>query len=222
MYIIIAGCGRVGSQLAQFMSYEGHDVVVIDKDPKSFQRLGGTFNGITLAGIAFDEELLREAGIEKADAFVAVTNFDNTNMMAAEIASKIYRVSIVIARLYNPDKEPTYRRMGIDYICGTSLLAERIKEKLLQGEIAIRQERLDVGIHLVEFAIPPEIAEKNASILNDGKRMRLVSLFRAGREIDWNESTLLRQGDRVVVALKKEGWGVLEDLLGKESACQTS
>lgn len=87
MHIIIAGCGRVGSQLALYLSYEGHDVAIIDKDPASFGRLGSTFNGIVLEGVAFDEEVLLEAGIEKAEAYAAVTNYDNTNLMAAEMGA---------------------------------------------------------------------------------------------------------------------------------------
>ncbi|MFA5338299.1 MAG: NAD-binding protein [Candidatus Omnitrophota bacterium] len=98
MYVIIVGCGRVGSELAKLLSNEGHDVVVIDKSPSSFDRLGGTFNGITLVGNGFDQDLLKSAGIEKADAFCTVTNGDNTNLISAQVAKKIFNVPKVIAR----------------------------------------------------------------------------------------------------------------------------
>ncbi len=99
MYVVIVGCGRVGSELAKLLSQEGHNVVVIDKEQRSFARLGHAFNGITLTGNGFDVELLKEAGIEKTDAFCAVTNGDNTNIMAAQVAKKIFKVPKVIARI---------------------------------------------------------------------------------------------------------------------------
>ena len=99
MYVIVVGCGRVGSQLATFLSEEGHDVAIIDKTADAFRRLGSTFNGLTVQGLGFDQDTLREAGVEKADVFAAVTDLDNTNMMAVEVATKIFSVPRAIARL---------------------------------------------------------------------------------------------------------------------------
>jgi len=218
MNVIVAGCGRVGSQLAELLSYEAHNVVVIDSDRRSFRRLGGTFNGVTLEGVAFDEELLHEAGIESADAFAAVTNFDNTNLMAAEIASNVYRVPTVMSRLYNPDKELTFYKMGIDYVCSTTLIADRIREKLFQPEeVIIQQDRLDVGIQVVEFSVPEDAEGKLAGDLNYGVSSRLIVLMRDNKAIEWNESTPLRRRDRVIVTMRKEGWRVIKGCLGEDS-----
>jgi len=96
MYVIIVGCGRVGSELAKILSSEGHNVVVIDRNPESFRRLGQSFNGLTLVGSGFDTELLRSAGISQADAFCAVTNGDNTNLISAQVAKKIFKVPKVL------------------------------------------------------------------------------------------------------------------------------
>ncbi len=222
MYVIVAGCGRVGSQLAQFLSYERHDVVVIDKDAKSFKRLGGTFNGITLEGVAFDEELLLRAGIERADAFAAVTNFDNTNLMAAELASSIYKVPIVVTRLYNSDKELTFRRLGIDYVCGTTLVADRIKARLLSRDLLIHHERLDVGVHVVELNVPAYSEGKRAGDLHDDVKVRLVTLFRSGKEMEWDNQTTLKVGDLLVLAVRQEGWLVVDEFLNPSEACQIS
>src|SRR5665647_2805334 len=151
MHVIVAGCGRVGSQLSEFLSYEGHDVMVIDKDPEAFNRLGAAFNGITIEGVAFDEEVLAEAQAEKADAFAAVTNQDNTNLMTAELATTIYEIPKVVSRLYYPERELTFFKMGIEYVCSTTLLTDRIKELLIKGEdIFVQQDRLDLGLQLVE------------------------------------------------------------------------
>ncbi len=135
MNVVVVGCGRVGSQLATMLSIEGHNVTVIDKSDDAFRRLGGTFNGVTIVGLGFDEEILEEAGIRDADAFAAVTNLDNTNLMAAEVARKIFEVPHVVARLYNPARERTYQQLGLDYVCGTTLVAEVLVDKISVGAV---------------------------------------------------------------------------------------
>ncbi len=206
MYIIIAGCGRVGAQLAGLLSDEGHDVVVIDKDAKSFERLGGSFNGVTLEGVAFDEEILLEAGIRDADAFIALTNYDNTNLMAAEVAKCVYEVPTVLSRLYYVEKELTFFKMDIDYICSTTLTAERFEEKLFQGTDTISlQDRPELGVKLLEFQVRPEAARRRAGDLNSGVNSRLVAVIRNGVMLPLDGELFLEPADRLVVALRKEG-----------------
>jgi len=131
MHIIIVGCGRVGSQLATMLSSEGHDVVIIDKSAKSFKRLGSAFNGITITGIGFDADILKRAGVERADAVAAVTNGDNSNIMIGQIAKRMYNVPKVIARMYDPGRAVIYKKFGLDTICMTTIGANLIKGKLL-------------------------------------------------------------------------------------------
>jgi len=131
--VIVVGCGRVGSQLAGMLSDDGHNVCVIDRNPQAFHNLGSDFNGSTLAGHGFDEDTLIQAGIEEADALIAVTQLDNTNMMAVEVADKLFGVPHVIARMSNPDHERAYMQLGIDYVCDTSLIAEELMAKLMSG-----------------------------------------------------------------------------------------
>jgi len=133
MNIVVVGCGRVGSQLATMLSVEGHNVVVIDRDENAFRRLGGTFNGVTIKGLGFDEEVLEEAGIREADALAAVTDLDNTNLMTVEVARKIFGVPHAVARLYNPGRERTYQLLDLDYVCGTTIVAESMMEKIKAG-----------------------------------------------------------------------------------------
>ncbi|OFW57635.1 MAG: hypothetical protein A2W01_03800 [Candidatus Solincola sediminis] len=228
MHIIITGCGRVGAHLAQFLAYEGHNVVVIDRNPNSFNRLGGTFNGITMQGVAFDEELLKEAGIETADALAAVTNYDNTNMMTAEIASNIFKVPTVIARLYNPDKKQTFHKMGIDYVCGTTLLAERIMDKLLQGNLIVLNEDPELGVEIVELTVDNASRDRAISSVHDINKHKVLSLFSGNKNIEWDDDTRLNPGDRLVMAVK-EGttrilsffWGV-KDTGDKQLSSQVS
>ena len=131
--VIIVGCGRVGSRLANMLSDNGSNVCCIDKNPDAFTNLGRNFNGTALQGVGFDEDVLERAGIEECDVLAAVTQFDNANLMCAEVANRLYGVPHVIARLYNPDHERSYMQLGIDYVCGTSLVAEDVFSKIVSG-----------------------------------------------------------------------------------------
>ncbi len=131
--VIVIGCGRVGSQLANMLSDNGDNVCCIDRKADSFANLGRNFNGATVQGIGYDESTLVRAGIEECDMLAAVTQYDNANLMCAEVASRLYNVSHVIARLYNPDHERAYTQLGIDYVCGTSLVAEEMFSKVIAG-----------------------------------------------------------------------------------------
>ena len=131
--VIVVGCGRVGSQLASMLSDNGANVCVIDLKADAFANLGRNFNGSTVQGVGFDEDTLVKAGVDECDVMAAVTQSDNANLMCAEVASRLFGVPHVIARLYNPDHERAYMQLGIDYVCGTSLVAEDIFSKVVAG-----------------------------------------------------------------------------------------
>ena len=127
MRTVIVGCGRVGSNLARWLGEEGDDVTVIDFNEQAFNRLGEDFPGEMVFGTGVDEDVLRRAGTEHADAFVAVTNTDSTNIMAAQLARYHFGVKQVICRLYDPARESIYAELGLQTICATTLSAEAIK-----------------------------------------------------------------------------------------------
>ena len=131
--VIVVGCGRVGSQLANMLSDNGSNVCVIDRNVDAFANLGRNFNGSTIQGVGFDEDVLIRAGVEECDVLAAVTQLDNTNLMCAEVANHLFGVPHVISRLYNPDHERAYMQLGIDYVCGTSLVAEDVFSKIVSG-----------------------------------------------------------------------------------------
>ena len=131
--VIVVGCGRVGSQLASMLSDNGANVCVIDLKADAFANLGRNFNGSTVQGVGFDEDTLVKAGVDECDVMAAVTQSDNANLMCAEVASRLFGVPHVIARLYNPDHERAYMQLDIDYVCGTSLVAEDIFSKVVSG-----------------------------------------------------------------------------------------
>ena len=127
MRVVILGCGRTGANLARMLAAEGHQVTVIDKARASFSRLGPDFTGNMVIGIGIDEDVLRRAGIEGAEAFVAVTNGDNTNAMSAQMARDIFGVPRVICRIYDPLRAEIYRKLGLEVICPTLWGATQIK-----------------------------------------------------------------------------------------------
>jgi trk system potassium uptake protein len=137
--VVIVGCGRVGSRVALELTQQGHEVTIIDRDPASFSKaqargvLPNDFPGNVVVGDGTDSELLRRAGIEKADWFVAVTEGDNRNIMAAQIAKVIYQVPTVVCRIYDPARERIYRKLGVQTYCPTIEGARRIESLLSEG-----------------------------------------------------------------------------------------
>lgn len=130
MKIVILGCGRVGAHLARMLTEEGNQVTVIDRNRAAFARLGEDFPGNVVVGTGIDEDVLRRAGIEGADAFVSVTNGDNTNVMAAQLVKRLFKVPRAMCRIYDPLREEIYRNMGLETFCPTVWGAMRIKELL--------------------------------------------------------------------------------------------
>ena len=131
--IVIVGCGRVGSTLARKLVAEGHDVSVVDELVASFARLGEDFGGQMVVGSGIDEEVLRRAGIEAADCFASVTNGDNRNIMAAQIAKEVFKVNRVITRIYDPIRAEVYRELGLETICPTTIGADVLDEFFRTG-----------------------------------------------------------------------------------------
>jgi trk system potassium uptake protein len=206
--VIVVGCGRVGSQLATMLSVEGHNVVVIDKNDEAFKRLGGTFNGVTIVGLGFDEEVLEEAGVREADAFAAVTDLDNTNLMAAEVARKIFSVPHVVARLYNPARERTYQQMDMDYVCGTTLVAETLVEKIKAGH---GHHLADIGdVEIIEFKSNAAVAGKRVVDVEIDHQFRICGVARGTTTFVPRYDTILQAGDVLMGAVKQEDWAKIE------------
>jgi trk system potassium uptake protein len=134
MKIIIMGCGRVGSRLANVLDSEGHEVVVVDRNQQSFRRLKEDFGGRTVLGTGIDEDVLVRAGVEGADIFVATTEGDNRNLMSAQIAQNVFKVPMVIARTYDPGRSEIYEKMGLKTYCPTLVGARLLHEMILGKE----------------------------------------------------------------------------------------
>jgi len=128
--VVILGCGRVGATLATQLDRAGHTVSVIDSNGDSFQRLGTKFRGEKITGNGVDEEVLRRAGIVSADAFIAVTNGDNRNIMASQIAKEIFNIKKVVCRIYDPLRQVTFSELGLETICPTTIVTDLLLNAL--------------------------------------------------------------------------------------------
>ncbi len=213
MYVIIVGCGRVGSQLAKLLSGEGHDVVVVDKSQSSFDRLGETFNGLTLVGNGFDLELLKNAGIEKAQAFCAVTNGDNTNLISAQVAKKIFNVKTVIARVYDPQRAYIYQDLGLDIISGTVLFASMIRDKIIESRFSSYLiETKELGV--LEIEAPPEMVGKIIRSINIPHEFLITAILRGPEVLIPEPNTVVREKDVLMGVVKVANLAQVKERLG--------
>jgi trk system potassium uptake protein len=211
VHVIVVGCGRVGSELANNLSRRGHNVVIIDTDPDTFKRLGSTFNGITLRGFGYDEELLLEAGIEKCDALAAVTNSDSANMMAAEIASRIYHVERVVVRLYLPELEQSMQLLGLDFVCDTSLSVAAIFEKLttsISHSLIVRGDT-----EVIEFIAGPLMHDKTILEIQVPSKFRICLVTRDGSSfVPWRQS-ILKENDIILAVVKTTSYSKIRPFM---------
>ncbi len=216
MYVIVVGCGRVGSQLATFLSEEGHDVAIIDKSAEAFRRLGSTFNGLTITGLGFDQDVLIEAGIEKADVFSAVTDLDNTNMMAVEVATKIFDVPRAIARLYNPNRSLTYQKLGLEFICGTTMLAEKLLESIIAPDVEIISTL--GNLCLVRVVANDRLAGRTIRDVDGEADFKIITIIRGVRNVFIEPTTKIRRHDQMIIISKKEFLTQVEKMARVEAA----
>lgn len=213
MYVIIVGCGRVGSELAKLLSSEGHDVVIIDKNQLSFDRLGESFNGVTLVGNGFDLALLKQAGIEKADSFCAVTNGDNTNLISAQVAKKIFNVPKVIARVYDPARAHIYAALGLDILSGTILFAAMIRDKIIESRFSSYLiESKELGV--IEIEVKKDLAGKHIHDINIPQELIIVAIRRLHEVIIPEAHTVLKEKDILMGVVKVANLESMKERLG--------
>jgi trk system potassium uptake protein len=202
VYVIIVGCGKVGSRFAKVLSFEGHDVVVIDSDINQLKSLGDDFDGLTLVGIPIDKEVLKSSGIENADAFIALTPEDNINIMACQIAKEFYHVPSVLARIYDPSREHIFHHFGLETICPTKLTVEAMKALVLDDKKvkAITLGNESITFREIEVDEKFEGKELMDAVVDEDEMV--FGLIR-DKHFLYNKAKLfLRKNDRVVVSKK--------------------
>ncbi|MFA5156478.1 MAG: NAD-binding protein [Candidatus Omnitrophota bacterium] len=213
MHVIIVGCGRVGSELAKLLSNESNDVVVIDKNVSSFDRLGETFNGVTLTGNGFDLNILKQAGVEKAEAFCALTNGDNTNLISAQAAKKIFNVPKVIARVYDPQRAHIYAALGMDIISGTILFASMIRDKIIESRFSSYLiETKDLGV--IEIEVKSGLKGQLIKNINIPGEFMVVAIRRMDGVIIPEQDTVMKEKDILMGVVKVANLNEVKERLG--------
>lgn len=216
MNIIIMGCGRVGSALAHQLSVEQHDVCVLDRDPESFDQLPASFPGRRLVGNGYNRHLLEEAGLADADAFVAVTSSDNTNIVGARIAKEDYRVPQVVARIYDPRRADIYRELGIPTVASVRWTVTCIHQLLLHRHLEPEVTFGNGETLLVQETLPAWLAGRPLHDLEVGGEIRVVEVTRSGRSFIPDDGTVAENDDRVSFAVAATALGRLRGFLDKE------
>jgi trk system potassium uptake protein TrkA len=213
MKIIIAGCGRVGATLANKLSLEGHDVSVVDKNPDSFERLGKNFKGQTVKGMVFDGEALKKAGIERADAFLAVTSGDNSNVVSATIAKDVFRVPTVVARIYDPRRAEIYRRFGIPTVASVTWAANEILTFLTYTSMVRDISLGDGEVQITKTTIPPRLVGRTVGELTVPGEISVVAIIRSGKALIPGPGDIFKEHDIIELAVLTTSLSRLKKML---------
>jgi trk system potassium uptake protein TrkA len=204
IHVVIMGCGRVGSLLAHGLTRLGHTVAVIDQVEAAFRRLGPDFPGDRILGVGFDRDTLHEAGIERAEAFIAVSSGDNSNIISARVARETFGVSRVVARIYDPRRAEVYQRLGIPTVATVRWTADQILRTLLPE--TMRSDWTDATGNMLLAALPYDpswIGQRVERLERDlGERVAYVS--RLGRAFLPDRDTMIQDGDEVHVLTTRE------------------
>lgn len=216
MKAIIAGCGRVGSTLAAQLAVEGHEVHVIDRDPKAHRLLPANFAGQFHVGNGYNRTVLETAGVGGADAFIAVTSGDNTNVVSARTARETYRVPVVIARIYDPRRADIYRDLGIPTVASVRWTVHQISRMLLHRHLTPEHSFGNGETLLVRSHLPPYLAGRHLSALDVEGEIRVVEVTRGGRSAIPTHATTAEPGDLVTFAVAATALGRLRTFLDRE------
>lgn len=198
------GCGRVGAALAQTLEQQGHTVAVIDQDPTAFRRLGAGFGGRRVSGVGFDQDTLREAGIEEAGAFAAVSSGDNSNIIAARVAREMFGIDNVAARIYDPRRAEVYQRLGIPTVATVRWTADQMLRRLLPSGAEPLWRDPSGGVQLAEVHTAPSWVGQRISTLQEETGVRVAFLTRLGEAMLPTSQTVLQEGDLVHVMMRTD------------------
>jgi len=212
MHVVIAGCGRVGSQLTVNLVKHGHTISIIDKKASAFERLPPGFEGQTLVGMVFDQETLEQAGIRDAGAFIAVTNGDNSNIVSARVAREHYGVERVIARIYDPRRAEIYQRLGIKTVATVRWASAEIYDVLFHG---IEHTELAIGsgdVVMLREELGSHFAGRAVSSLGEAGKFLVVAVDRMGTPTIPGPDATFQEGDVAHIIVVRDA---IDDLRAK-------
>ncbi|NYE94057.1 trk system potassium uptake protein TrkA [Psychromicrobium silvestre] len=218
-HYVIMGCGRVGATLAHTLEDSGHTVAIIDQDDRAFRRLRKSFSGRKVTGIGFDRETLKQADIEQAYAFAAVSSGDNSNVLATRVARETFHVEHVVARIYDPGRAEIYQRLGIPTVAAVRWSADQVLRRILP-EQSIAGDFREASGRLILSEVPLHDGWIGRS-LEDLEKLsgaRVAYLTRFGEGILPNHESSYQQGDTVHMMLEVAKRSELERIFGTAPA----
>ncbi|WP_103062083.1 potassium channel family protein [Actinomyces qiguomingii] len=215
MHFVIMGCGRVGASMASQLDHMGHSVAVIDQNSDAFRRLPATFNGRKVKGIGFDRDALEQAGIDEAYAFAAVSNGDNSNVIAARVARELFGVEHVVARIYDPTRADVYERLGIPTVATVRQTAEHMMRRLLPGGGA--QEFMDPSgaAGLIQPDMSSAWVGTTIGSLEEQLAVRVAWLSRGSGVVIPQASTVIQEHDRLHLAASTQQLSAVQRALSR-------
>lgn len=216
MRVVIVGCGRVGAGLAAELAGRGDTLAVVDKDPNAFELLGEGFTGQVVAGVGFDRDVLERAGVARADALVAVTGGDNSNVVTARVARDTYRVPRVIARIQDPRRAEIYEGLGVVTVATVGWTLRKVRDYLEHRPVTEEAWFGRGEVALVRIELPQHLVDRSVGAL-EAAGLRVVSITRRGGAFVPEPDTILAEGDVVRVAVQAEGRASLDALLSEEA-----
>jgi trk system potassium uptake protein len=209
------GCGRVGSSLATELEAAGHSVAIIDQSREAFRRLGPDFKGRTISGVGFDRDTLLEAGIETADAFAAVSNGDNSNILAARVARETYGVANVVARIYDPGRAEIYQRLGIPTVATVIWATDQILRRLVPEGSRSEWRDASGAVQLCEMHPHKDWFGMAITELEAATGARVAFITRLGEGLIPDPHSVLQEGDLLHVTVRDEELSKVEEILAR-------
>lgn len=211
---LIVGCGRQGARLAELLEAEGIKVVVVDNNPNAFLRLAPNFKGERIVGNGIDIDVLKKAGAEGAYAFAALTNGDNRNLMSAQIAKEVFKIPVVVCRVYDPNRANIYHDLGLKTVCSTTVGARMLRNQIIAPKI-LRSYQLGNGnATAMEIKAPDSIKGKKVKELESAGEFRIACIIRNQEPHIPEPEFALEPGDQIILAARTDAVKKLTKTLG--------
>jgi trk system potassium uptake protein len=217
MRVVIVGCGRVGAALAGELAGRGDTVAIIDKNRDAFELLPEGFTGQVVAGVGFDRDVLEQAGVARADALVAVTGGDNSNVVVARVARDAYRVPRVIARIQDPRRAEIYEGLGVVTVATVGWTLRKLRDYLEHRPLTEEAWFGRGEVALVRLVLPQHLVDRQVGELEEGGGLRVVGITRRGGAFVPDAATILAEGDVVRLAIHEDARDRLDALLAEEA-----
>lgn len=202
MNILVIGCGKIGSRLANLLSDEGHDVSIVDSIEENFDLLDDNFSGFTTIGVPIDQDVLKKAGIENCDAIAAVSSDDNVNIMVCQVAKEFFNIKNVVARIYDPKREDIFSHFDIHTVCPTNLTVSSIRNTLIDNE---KVQKINIDCHSIDFntiEIPKNLIGLETKDLKLKENQTLFAVLHSNYSLTliYQNSIKLKLGDKLIIS----------------------